>query len=702
MTASNFTRYLKASSAPAILGLALMSAPAFAQDADATDNEVGGIAPAEQVQTAQLETAEVDQDVIVVTGSRLSNPNLETNSPIAVVTEDEVELRQVNTVEEFLRQIPGVAPGIGSNVNNGNGGNTTLNLRGLGAVRNVVLLNGTRVTPFDTTGVTNVDIIPVALLERTDVLTGGASATYGGDAVAGVTNFVTKRDFEGVELSLLESITEEGDGNIFRGDLLIGANFDDGRGNAVLNIGYQNRDQVTQADREFSQVNINSATGAPGGSGTAVPAVILSPFGQLTEDGELGGFDNPFNFNPFNLLQTPLEQFRIYGSAYYEVNENLEFFAEGLFVNSTSATQIAPSGTFFNAIDINASNPFLPTALLDGLCDVNEISDVACAAGAAATDPDSDDFLIFEDVQVGRRFVELGTRDSDFETTFFQLKGGLRGNIFENIDYEIYGAYGESENVQTQAGNGTLSGLQQSILAVSPTECIDPSDGCVPINLFGPLGSITPAVGEFLDVGNTSATGSTLATVSGFVGGDFGLTSPYAEDPISFVVGGEYREYTAFQSADALSQIAGEILGNGAPDVPFDASYDVYEAFGELAIPVLSDVRFAEELTFSLKGRVSDYSTTGTEYTYTAGGTWTPYPGFQIRGNFARSVRAPNLFELFQPQITGLTSLTFDPCEGAGPLTDANLAAVCLAQGAPESTLGSIINDPADQPNLTF
>ena len=208
--------YFKASAAPAALGLALLAQPAMAQ-VTPQGEAVDDAAPAA---------------AIVVTGSRIKNPNLENTSPVAALSEDELELQQAVTPEESLRQIPGVVPSIGSNVNNGNGGATYLDLRGLGANRNLVLLNGTRVVPQGLNGLTNIDVIPVALLERMDVLTGGAGAAYGADAISGVVNFVTKTDFEGVDLSATNQITEEGDGRALRADLLVGGNFADGRGNA--------------------------------------------------------------------------------------------------------------------------------------------------------------------------------------------------------------------------------------------------------------------------------------------------------------------------------------------------------------------------------------------------------------------------------------------------------------------------------------
>ncbi|HBQ92366.1 MAG TPA: TonB-dependent receptor, partial [Erythrobacter sp.] len=282
-----------------------------------------------QVATEAEETAApvVPSEAIVVTGSRISNPNLELASPVSVVSSDDLELAQTNVAEEFLRELPSAVPSVGSAVNNGNGGSSFVNLRGIGSTRNLVLLDGRRFTPADTTGRVDLNNIPLAVIERTEILTGGASTTYGADAIGGVVNFVTKTDFEGLEATASQQITEEGDGNVFRADVTLGANFDDGRGNAVLSIGYQNQDAVYQGDRGFSLFNIGSFSGNPSGSSNAIPAVIVGPtpegFGQLTDDGQGyvdGVFDRPFNYNPFNIFLTPFERFNVYGSANYEVS----------------------------------------------------------------------------------------------------------------------------------------------------------------------------------------------------------------------------------------------------------------------------------------------------------------------------------------------------------------------------------------------
>lgn len=718
-TQSIFSRgRLSASVAPVVLGLAMISMPALAQTAPAAEDEA----------------VAAEGETIVVTGSLLTNPNLKLSSPVAVVAQEEVELRQTNVAEEFLRQLPSAIPSIGSAVNNGNGGSSFVNLRGIGSFRNLVLLDGKRIAPADLLGRTDLNNIPLALIERTEILSGGGTTTYGADAISGVVNFVTRRDFSGIEATISEQITEVGDGNFLRADVTIGANFDDGKGNAVFSIGYQESDPVFQGDRAFSRDNIGSFSGVPGGSGTAVPSRLtarrIDPATGLpsTAPGLVGGVNQnatlqldptssrliapyaPFNFNPFNILQTPFERFNIFGQARYEISDRVEVYTQGLFSKNTVKTIIAPSGTFGSTLTLPISNPFLPNLVRLQICAVDtdpsatvytpRFTPTECAAAATALTPSDPNYREVQ-TAIPRRFVEAGTRNSSFTTTYFNYGAGFRGPITDSISYDVYASYGESENVQRQTGNGLLSRLRQAVRATSTTTCLQATDPtCVPINLFGPQGSITAAqLGYLLGVSTSSSTNTSLSSVQGVIKGDTGLA--IAETPVSFAIGTEYRKYGASSISDLATATPGEVLGNGAASPDVFGTYNVKEAFGELVIPIFEDESFAKSLTLELGGRYSDYSTAGKSYTYKVGGSYEPIEGLKFRGNYVRGARAPNINELFAPTVTGLTTLTTDPCAGAAPQNNALLRAVCLAQGAPANVIGSIQNPSANQANAT-
>ena len=687
-TQSFFSRgRLSASVAPVVLGLAMISLPAFAQTA----------APA-----ADEEATAGDE--IVVTGSLISNPNLASSSPVTAIGQEEIQLRQSNTAEQILRDIPGVVPSIGANVNNGNNGTSLVNLRGLGSNRNIVLLDGVRVVPSNFGGSVDLNNIPLALVQRVDVLTGGASTTYGADAVSGVVNFITRRDFSGVEFQISDQINEKGDGNVIRSDVTIGANVDDGRGNVVLSVGYQQADPIYQGDRDVALFGISSRTGiASGSSFTSVPVGISTDaddFQLNPASNTLIPFYQGFNFNPFNIFVTPFEKFNIYGAGRYEVSDAVEVYSRALFSKSTVDTIIAPSGIFgVGGLTIPGQNPFLPSNVRDQLCDFAAIPRGATCNNNPAIPLQS----------VYRRLIEVGPRISSYVTQVFDISAGVKVKLTDSVKLDVYGSYGESENVETRSGYVLNSRVQQALNATNTTTCINTSNQCVPLNLFGQGGSITPAQAGFLNGRSTIANKASISQVHGLLSGDFGFTSPAASEPVAFAVGAEYRKYGAERIPDILALVPGELGGAGGAVLPLKGGYNVQEFFGELIAPLVSDKPFFNELTAEAGVRYSKYAVDAAgrprfnATTYKFGGTWSPVEDIKIRANYQRAVRAPNIGELFGPVSTGLTNLLVDPCAGAAPTTSTNLAAICSAQGAPAAAVmnGTIQNPSAGQANAT-
>jgi iron complex outermembrane recepter protein len=721
-------RHLLASTV--LLGASMLGSAAYAQ---------------EGTQTA--DAAPADDGTIVVTGSLITNPNLERSTPVNVTTSEEVELRQTNVAEQLLREIPGVVPSVGSAVNNGNGGASFVDLRGLGSIRNIVLLDGQRIVPAELLGRVDLNNIPLALIERTEVLTGGASTTYGADAVSGVVNFITKQNFSGLEATASQQITERGDGNYFRADVTIGANFDDGRGNAVFSIGYQEADPVFQGARDFSRFNFSAFGFAVSGSGTSVPSTLsgVNPLGtpctsiatcgpvqgvrQITNDGTAfrptTAANSPFNFNPFNIFQTPFERFNIFAQANYEVTDGVEVYTRGLFSKNTVDTIIAPSGAFGIAAEIPLNNPFLTAAQRNAICAFDltpgdgvytpRFTQAECDAAAAGGLRPGQPGYRSATVSVSRRATEVGPRISSYNTTIFDYRLGLRGNITDSINWDVSGAYGESENIEDVQGYTLNSRFRQGILAgrdaAGNPVCFDTSNGCTPVNVFGAEGAITPAQVNFLSVGSTTRTEFSLAQARATVSGDFGAALPWAEDAISFAVGAEYRQYQASIRADTLGQ-SGDLGGRGGAQPTTVGAFDVYEAFGEIIAPLVQDKPFFHSLTFEGGIRYSHYTIDAADdrkfntTTYKLGGSWEPIPSIKIRGNYSRAVRAPNISELFSPQNTVLTSLSNDPCASINDngqiirgAPTGTLRAVCLAQGATAAQLGTIPQPTAGQAN---
>lgn len=702
-----------------IVGLAFIGAPAVAQtappagdppkesqDPDASTPQQADpanteMAPAEGVQNSEAEGE------IIVTGTLIRNPNLQTSSPVSVVGEQEIEYRQSNNAEQLLRDIPANVPSIGAQVNNGQGGASFVNLRNLGPGRNVVLLNGARLTPVALGSAIDLNNIPLALVERVDVLTGGAVTTYGADAISGVVNFITKDDFAGMELDLTNQITQRGDGYTFRGDLSVGANFDDGRGNAVLSVGYQKSNPIYQGERSFSVFNISGYNGEASGSSAAVPGVYIGPggFGQINPEGTdivPGQIYDFFNFNPYNIFQTPFRRYNIFGSANYDVSDAVEVYGSALFSNNVISSIIAPSATFFNTYTFPLSNPFIPDALLNRICGGLGLTAAQCAASAAAQDESDPNYRTFR-AQVRRRFVEGGVRSTRFTTTAFSQRIGVRGDITDNLEFDLFGSYGQGEQNNQTLGFGLRSRLQQALLSTDPNTCLDTTGGCVPFNVFGPQGSITPDMLNFVTGPALLDTSfSSQINVRGVISGDFGIGSPWAANPVGVAIGTEYRKLKARTEADLPSQTPGEVLGAGGANPPVRGGYNVKEIFGEIIAPLIEDRPFFHSLTIEAGARLSDYSTTGRSFTWKAAGQWEPVRSMKLRGSYNKATRSPNIGELYFPQEVGLGNLAVDPCQGAAPVNDPVLRAVCLAQGAPVGSIGLIQAPAAGQVNVTF
>ncbi|NVJ99845.1 MAG: TonB-dependent receptor plug domain-containing protein, partial [Alphaproteobacteria bacterium] len=409
---------------------------------------------------------ELNLEEIVVTGSLIKNPNLTRSAPVAVVGLDEMDYQQSGVAEELLREIPGMVPSIGQQVNNGNGGFSYVNLRGIGSNRNVVLLDGKRLSPSELQGRTDLNNIPLAIVERVDVLTGGASTTYGADAVGGVTNFVTKKNFTGLEANVAFGTTEKGDGDTQRYEVTLGADLDDGRGNAILSVGYQKAEPVFQGDRDFSKDTLFYVDGSESGSGLGP---YNTRFGNVnptgTDNGNLGlaGVQDdrtfasaftPFNYAPFNTFQTPFDRYNIYASANYQITDSIEAYSRALFSKQTVSTVIAPSGAFGDTVVVSLNHPYLSDAQRNAFCafdtDPNVgtytplFSQAECDAAGAAVDATDPNYRTVT-TQLRRRNVEGGPRISNFDATYFDYQVGLRGDLNESISWDVYASYGQGD-----------------------------------------------------------------------------------------------------------------------------------------------------------------------------------------------------------------------------------------------------------------
>jgi outer membrane receptor protein involved in Fe transport len=698
------------------IALAATAAPAFAQQTD-----------------DQAAAPEETGNVIVVTGTgtRISDSNLVLSNPVLGVDAEEIAAQAPMSIETVLRRLPGAAPGIGQQVNNGNGGVATLNLRGLGSGRNLVLMNNRRVVPSTLGSAVDLNAIPIAMIEGFEVLTGGAVTTYGADAIAGVVNFTTRRNFEGVDLQMINGITERGDGRQFRVSGAFGANVADGRGNVTIGLDYTKTEPVRQGDRNFSLfgrgstcpaavTDANCATATTGpiqGSPTAVPAAVFFPGNPavtpgLTASGLAGGgrFEggqilpglSDFNFNPPNLFQTPLERFSMMGTANYEVTPGIEVYAEGLYTRSKVRTELAPTGTFFSGqLQVPFNAPGLTPAMQQQICAIYGFDAARCTQAISTGQ-------IIPSIEVGRRFVESGPRVTEFTTDLFQFTAGVRGKITDTINFDVFGQYGESNRVNTNvSGNALLARVNQALRVnpANPAACADPSGGCSPLNIFGPEGTVSQEAIRFIGAPTSTFSTTTFETAQAIISGDFGVTSPLAETPIAFATGAEYRRYSGLTFGDLPTSTAGAILGAGGAVQRTEGSFFSTEFYGELIVPLVENRPFAHLLQVDGGFRYSDFNTTGGNWTFKGGIQWAPVEDIKFRAAWTRAIRTPNIDELFAPQNTILTNLTTDPCQGANATANATVRALCTAQlaavGLPAGVIGFIPPPAAAQANQT-
>lgn len=682
---------------------------------------------AQEAASAQSEPAEVE--TIVVTGSRLIRTDLTAPSPISVIGEGDIAMSGNVTIENTLNEFPQLASGNTSSVNNGGGsGVLTANLRGLGATRTLVLVNGRRFIPANSDGSVDLASIPDSLVERVEIITGGASAVYGSDAIAGAVNFILKDNFEGFETSYNYGQTFRGDGASHKVDATFGANIAGGRGNVIVSASYTKRDEVMQSDRSFSQVPLDTVNGAlvPGGSGsipgTRIPlntaqraglvGVNMQPGGECTsitgirfgDGGTVMPYcqpQNAYNYAAYNFLLRPLERTQISALAQYDITDSIQAYAELYFINSRNQYKQAPDS--FTPLTPGAPSS---TLLLPNYATSASLSPTVrkfFTDNAALFDPDGDGTAAV--VGAGRRADELSTRDYAYERTSYNLTGGLRG------DFELAGSewrwdtffqYQRNRTdtrIEGQISQTRLSlGLDSVVNSSGQIVCRNQILGCVPVNIFG-LNTISREAGVYLtptrahsEVFTRQVTGASIS----------GAPIDLPAGPVAIALGVEYRKdkYDFDPSALDLGMEYGPVSLR-----PMNGDYDLKEVFGEVRVPILADMPFADTLAIEAAARLGDYSTVGQVFTWKIGGEYAPVDWVRLRSAYNSAIRAPTLNELYSPISRGFTTGD-DPCAADRKPSDAQKQ-LCISQGVPASdlptftqaTLGFSV-DSGGNPNL--
>lgn len=676
---------------------------------------VGGMGSAALAQDNPDKSADKTEPAeVVVTGSRLIRPDLSSPSPVSVVSDEQIKLSGNVTLDKTLEEFPQLAGGNTTSVNNGGGsGIITADLRGLGSNRTLVLVNGRRFIPADSAGDVDLASIPDALIKRVDVMTGGASAVYGSDAIAGAVNFVLLDNFSGAQVTAQYGINQRGDGAQNKYDLTLGANSPDNRGNVVGSISYTKEDSFTQADRPFSQIPladnadhtgfVYSGSGSIPGTRVPLSESQLSGLKDLVPTSDpsctsitgirflAGGAATPFcqpedtyNYASFNLLQRPLDRTNITLLGHYNVTDHVTAFSEAYFVDArndyvlapdsfTPVTPGAPSSTLL--VPNYATNPILSPATRQFFVDNSQVFDPT-GSGTASI------------VGEGRRADELGPREAFFQRVSYEVTGGLRGDfdlIHQNWRWEVFGQYMDSRTSTTNLNNVDQTRLSLALNAVtSPTGqivCAVQVSGCVPTSLFG-VGSISPAAAAFLTPERDSHDEFTRRVAGGSVSGTL-LNLPAG--PVALAVGTEYRSdfYADFVSPEDAAMEYG-----AASETPLSGGYNVQEEFIETRVPILSDLPFVKSFAIEGAARESEYSSIGHAFTWKGGGEYAPVDWFRLRGAFNRAVRAPNVGELYSAVGQGFTG-GVDPCSVTAGARSAAVKALCVQQGVPAADINS-------------
>ncbi|MFK8029703.1 MAG: TonB-dependent receptor [Gammaproteobacteria bacterium] len=645
-----------------------------------------------------------DLEEVLVTGSRIPRKDFTSNAPVATIDAAQIEMTNTINTESLLNTLPQTVPGLDRTSNNPGNGTATVDLRGLGANRTLVLINGARATPTTLGGVVDINTIPNALIKDIEVLTGGASAVYGSDAVSGVVNFILKDDFEGAQFNVSHEVTQEGDASLTSADMTIGANIADDRGNVVFNFAVTERDDLFQGDRDFSffaQFDDVDDAGNPiliDGGSSGVPGTSI--FGGTQPGGagifEADGSYRPFqfgetndfyNYAPVNYIQLPQTRYQATALGNFKATDNIELYGRAQFAYNKVPSQLAPTPIFQTTTFTVDGSPFIQPAGQQVLSD----------AFGDGVDTDGDGIDDTATAFVRRRLEEVGTRNVDDNRSSFQVQAGIRGNITDTWGYDAYIQTGRVTNASAQLGNVNRDRFNQALLLDLDADpnggvCQDPSAngstiGCAPVNIFGP-GNISANGAAFLRTAVASTTEFRQTVGSLSVAGDLGSALELPGGRIGLAVGYEHREDDGFflPSQDlAASTIAGF---NGSPAT--GGGFDVDSFYLEAYLPIL------DNLELELAARTEDYSTAGNVSAFKVAGSWSPIDQVRVRGGFNTAVRAPNIGELFAPQGEGFPGAS-DPCsasgEPAGGLSAA-AAAICVATGVPSNIVGSFTIDP--------
>jgi len=683
------------------------------------------------------EQAESEQPMeeVVVTGSRILSPSLESPSPVQTITSEDIAGTGILNAQYLLLKNPTFGTPTLSRTNSNfltsGAGVATVDLRNLGIERTLTLVDGRRfVSGNPGSAAVDYNTIPAQFIERIDVLTGGASAVYGSDAVAGVVNIIYKKNFEGVAFDGQYGASAENDNQETQFGITFGTNTEDGRGNIMAHVGYSKQGAVFSRDRERSAIDQASV----GAAITGDPADLFTiqrpfysgfaPQGRFfTANGDPNGITydaagnvipwdqngevtaaTGFNRSAFRTIAVPVERYLFAGRGTFEFTENHKAFFEGTYASSKTTSEIEPfalaaediypaSGgqvpAEFDVGGVLVRNPVVPDEIFD-----------------TAEDEDGDGL---RDYYFNKRLSDFGNRGNDAKRDTFRVVGGLQGSFAsDKWHYEGFYAFGQTKEAQISGGQVNVLNFRNALESIADVDDVDNDgdtaeaicrdanarlQGCVPVNVFG-FNSFSPEAVNYIQAPASLATFTSQRLIGlNFTGELFELPA----GPLAIAVGGEYREEFSESEFDPLTQ-AGLNAGNAIP--PTRGEFNVREAYLEASVPLLKDLPAIEQLSLRAAIRASDYSTVGNTLSWNGGLEWSPIPSLRFRAIRALSTRAPNINELYSPPSQTFPTGVQDPCLGVTAVSTDAVSIACRAAPGVNANIAANVS-PAN-PNGIF
>ena len=699
----------------------------------ATQEQTRITVTAARVVTLQVQMRSAYKEEVTVTGSLIPRPTLEAMAPVTSVDVQALQTTGITRVEDFLTSLPQIFVAQNSSISNGASGAASIDLRSLGSQRTLVLIDGRRMPGAGATSngvdvAPDLDFVPSALIKRVDILTGGASATYGADAMAGVVNLILDKDFEGFKGGVQGSGFQHNNdnptaqainaargfsypkGNIWDGGqgeayAAYGANFADGKGHVTLFLDYRKTAGMFKSARDYYNCDVSAVppSAACGGSSNAYPGsfYVYGPtgdyFGKYTIDSTTGNTMRPYkasdayNYNPTNSIQRPDERWGGGGFLDYQWNQHFHGYMEVMLMDDSTVAQIAPSADFLGSAGtymVNCDNPMLSAQEVQILC---------TQAGYGPHD--------IANVLIGRRNVEGGPRQDDINRIEYRLIAGLKGEISKGWNYDAYALQNVTHVTENYLNDLHAARYQEALLVSgdpndpSSWQCTSGNPACVPMDIFK-IGGVTKAALDYLSIPELFRATMRTQILHGQVNADlkqYGFAFPSATEGVQLALGAEYRKEFLDSLPDFIYQ-NNLGMGTGGARLPVNGFYDVKEAFIEAQIPIVQGLKGAKDLSLNLGYRYSDYNINGSHPTYKGEAVYAPTGDLKFRVGYNRATRAPNVGELFQPQALDLGG-SVDPCAGTVP---GYSQAQCARTGVTAAQYGHIPENPASQYNNLY